>query len=294
MSMAAFVKAVDLGSFASAAEALEMSAQMVGKHVRFLEDRLGVRLLNRTTRRQSLTDVGKAYYERCKIVLLEAEAADTLAADQRSEPRGRLRITMPVHFGRECVAPVLLRLAQHHPALELELSFTDRLADLAQDGYDLAVRTGVLSDRSGIIAKRLARQRMIVCAAPAYLREKGAPERVEQIAAHDSVVYRRFGTVAPWLFPRAGRELAEIMPSGRLQFNDLKAIAEAVVAGAGLGWLPTWLVRQQLSDGTLVDVFPHEDGFLYDAYALWLRTPHMPMKLRLAVDELSAALPGMM
>ena len=114
-SMAVFVKAVDLGSFAAAAAALDLSGPMVGKHVRFLEERLGVRLINRTTRRQSLTDFGRAYYERCRMVLAEAEAADALAADQLSEPRGKLRVTMPVHFGRRCVAPILLELAQQYP-----------------------------------------------------------------------------------------------------------------------------------------------------------------------------------
>ncbi|TIY06350.1 MAG: LysR family transcriptional regulator, partial [Mesorhizobium sp.] len=130
-SMAVFVKTVDLGSFAAAAAALDLSGPMVGKHVRFLEERLGVRLINRTTRRQSLTDFGRAYYERCRLVLAEAEAADALAADQLSEPRGKLRVIMPVHFGRRCVAPILLELAQRYPALELDLSFSDPIADLA-------------------------------------------------------------------------------------------------------------------------------------------------------------------
>src|SRR5919198_6107079 len=158
-SMAVFVKAVDLGSFAAAADALNLSGPMVGKHVRFLEERLGVRLINRTTRRQNLTEFGRAYYERCRVLLAEAEAADALAADQLSEPRGKLRVTMPVLFGRRCVAPILLELAKHYPALELDLSLNDRIADLAEDGYDLAVRTGSLEDESGVVARRIARQR---------------------------------------------------------------------------------------------------------------------------------------
>ncbi|TIV45443.1 MAG: LysR family transcriptional regulator, partial [Mesorhizobium sp.] len=132
-SMEVFVRAVDLGSFAAAAAALDLSGPMVGKHVRFLEERLGVRLLNRTTRRQSLTDFGRAYYERCRIVLAEVEAADALAADQLSEPHGRLRVTMPAHFGRHCVTPVLLELARRFPTLELDLSLSDRFADLVED-----------------------------------------------------------------------------------------------------------------------------------------------------------------
>lgn len=169
-SMAVFIKAVDLGSFAAAADALDMSGPMVGKHVRSLEERLGVRLITRTTRRQTLTEFGRAYYERCRVVLAEAAAADALATDQLAEPRGKLRVTMPVHFGRHCVAPVLLRLARKYPALELDLSFNDRFSDLADDEYDLAIRTGEPEDRSGVVSRRVARQRMVVCAAPAYLK----------------------------------------------------------------------------------------------------------------------------
>src|SRR5690242_20644483 len=174
-SMAVFLRAVDLGSFAAAAEALEMSGPMVGKHVRFLEERLGVRLIHRTTRRQSLTEFGQAYYERCRAVLAEAEAADALASDQLSEPRGRLKVTMPALLGRHCVAPLLLRLAQKYPALELDLSFGDPVADLMEGGYDLAIRTGDLDEQSGVIARRIARQRMVVCGSRAYLKAHGKP-----------------------------------------------------------------------------------------------------------------------
>lgn len=134
-----------------------------------------MRLINRTTRRQSLTDFGRAYYERCRVVLAEAEAADALVADQLSEPRGRLRVTMPALLGRRCVAPILLDFAKQHPSLELELSFTDRIVDLVEDGFDLAVRTGNLEDRAGMIARRIARHSMIVCASPSYVEMHGRP-----------------------------------------------------------------------------------------------------------------------
>ena len=161
-SMAVFVRAVDLGSFAAAADALEMSGPMVGKHVRFLEERLGVRLLNRTTRKQSLTEAGQAYYERCRAVLTGVEAADAVATDQLSEPRGRLRVTMPAMLGRHCIAPVLLKLARKYPQIDLDLSFGDPIANLIEAGYDLAIRTGDLDDHSGLTTRRIARQRMVV------------------------------------------------------------------------------------------------------------------------------------
>lgn len=293
-SMAVFVKAVDLGSFAAAAAALDLSGPMVGKHVRFLEERLGVRLLNRTTRRQNLTEFGRVYYDRCRVVLAEAEAADALAADQLSEPRGKLRVTMPVLFGRRCVAPVLLELAQRHSMLELDLSFSDPIADLAEGGYDLAIRTGTLADQAGVIARRVARQRMIVCAAPSYLEAHGRPLRIEEIGGHHAIIYSRSGRINPWLFPRDGQPPAEVTPVSRLRLDDLEAIAEAAAAGLGLAWLPCWLVRAQIQAGTLVPVLQDQPGYLYDSHAVWLQTPHLPLKVRAAVDALAAALPKFM
>ncbi|MER8461459.1 LysR family transcriptional regulator [Mesorhizobium sp. M1396] len=294
-SMAVFVKAVDLGSFAAAAIALDLSGPMVGKHVRFLEERLGVRLLNRTTRRQSLTDFGRAYYERCRVVLAEAEAADALAADQFSELRGKLRVTMPAHFGRHCVTPVLLRLARQYPMLELDLSLSDRFADFAEDGYDLAIRTGTLDDKAGVIARRVARQDMVVCAAPAYLQSHGEPLRIEDLADHHAIVYRRLGQIVqPWLFAREAQPTQEIMPTGRLRLDDLDAIGDAAAEGMGVAWLPYWLVRDRIQTGALVALLPDQPRYLYDCHALWPQTPHLPLKVRLAVDALAAALPKMM
>jgi len=293
-SMAVFVKAVDLGSFAAAATALDLSGPMVGKHIRFLEDRLRVRLINRTTRRQSLTEVGRTYYERCRIVLAEAETADTLAAEQSSEPRGRLRVAMPVHFGRRCVVPVLLELVRAYPALELDLALNDRIVDLAEDGYDLAIRTGELDDKAGVIARRVARQRMIVCASPAYLDRHGRPQGIADLGAHQAVVYSRSGHTRPWLFPRGDGAPVAVTPVSRLRLDDLDAIADAVTSGMGLGWLPSWLVRDRLEAGALVQPLADAPEFPYDCHALWLRTPHLPRKVRLAVDALAAALPGFM
>ncbi|WP_240324358.1 LysR family transcriptional regulator [Trinickia diaoshuihuensis] len=293
-SMAVFVKAVDLGSFAAAADALDLSGPMVGKHVRFLETRLGVQLLTRTTRRQSLTEFGRAFYERCRLVLAEADAAEALAADQRSDARGKLRVTMPVHFGRRCVAPILLDLVRQHPSLELDLSFNDRFVDLAEGDYDLAIRTGDLDDKAGVVARRIARQRMVVCAAPSYLEAHGRLSRVEELAEHDGLVYRRSGRIRPWLFPRDDGTVDELIPLNRVRLDDLDAIADAAASGLGLAWLPSWLVRDRIAAGTLVRLVPERRPFLYDAYALWMQTPHLPFRVRLAVDTLVARLADLM
>ncbi|MCK1286197.1 LysR family transcriptional regulator [Bradyrhizobium sp. 44] len=293
-SMAVFVKAVDVGSFAAAADALEMSGPMVGKHVRFLEQRLGVRLLNRTTRRQSLTETGQAYYERCRTVLAEAEAADAVASDELSEPRGRLRVTMPALLGRHCIAPLLMKLARRYPHLELDLSFGDPIADIIEARYDLAIRTGDLNDQSGLMTRRIASQRMAVCGSRSYLRANGKPKSLDDLAAHQAIIYRRSGRVRPWLFPREGQPPSEIMPAGRLRLDDLDAIADAATQGMGLAWLPYWLVRERLRAGTLINLLSGQPGFLYDCHALWPRSPRMPPKVRAAVDALAAVLPKLM
>lgn len=293
-SMEVFVRAVDLGSFAAAAEALGLSAPMVGKHVRFLEDRLGVRLINRTTRRQSLTDFGRAYYERCRAILAEAAAAEALAADHLAEPAGRLRVTMPAHFGRRCVAPILYELARRHPRLELELAFGDPLADLLRQGYDLAIRTGTLEDRADLVARRIARQPMLLCAAPAYLERHGVPAALDELERHEAILYGRSGWVRPWRVPREGAPPLEVSPRSRLVLDDLDAIADATAAGLGLSWLPNWLVRERIASGELAIVLPDEPRFLYDAHALWPQTRHLPLKVRIAVDELAKALPALM
>jgi DNA-binding transcriptional LysR family regulator len=293
-SMAVFVRAADLGSFAAAADELGLSAPMVGKHVRFLEERLRVRLINRTTRRQTLTEFGRTYYERCRTILAQVDAADALATDQVRTLHGRLRVTLPVHFGRHCALPVLLDVGRRYPELELDLSFGDRLLDLAEDGYDLAIRTGDLASAPGLVARRVARQVMVVCAAPSYLARHGRPVRIEDLEHCAALVYRRSGPAAPWLFPGDGGVSLAIAPPGRFRFDDLDAIADAACTGAGVAWLPRWLVRERLRSGDLVDLFSEQEGFLYDVHAVWLQAPHVPRRIRVAVDALAAALPALM
>ncbi|MGV6871991.1 LysR family transcriptional regulator [Pseudochelatococcus sp. B33] len=293
-SMAVFVKAVDLGSFAAAADALGLSAPMVGKHVRFLEERLGVRLINRTTRRQNLTDFGREYCERCRLILAEASAADALAATQLAEPRGKLRVTTPVHFGRCCVMPILMALIGRFPDLKLDLSLNDRLTDLAEDGYDLAVRTGDPGNQGGVVGRRVARQRMIVCGSPGYLEANGCPGVINDLRRHNAIVYRRSGIVPPWQFPGPEGSPIEVLPAFRVWMDDLAAIADAATQGAGLAWLPSWLVRERLDAGLLVELLPEQSGFPYDVYALWLSTSAVLPKVRVAIDALASELPKFM
>jgi DNA-binding transcriptional LysR family regulator len=205
-SMSVFAKVAEAGSFAAAADKLGLSAPMVGKHVRFLEDRLGTRLINRTTRRQTLTDFGRAYYDRCKHLLAEAEATDALAGDLLGEPLGPLRVTMPVLFGRRCVAPILLKMAGQYPKLELNLSFSDRPADLMEDGFDLAIRNGSPGEGTGLVFRRIVRQRMTVCASPNYLLAHGTPRSIPDLEQYQAVIYSRSGRSRAWQQPTGSTE----------------------------------------------------------------------------------------
>lgn len=293
-SMSVFAKVVETGSFAAAASILGLSSPMVGKHVRFLEERLGSQLIHRTTRRQNLTDVGRSYYEHCRSLIVQADAADAIARDQHGTPRGVLSVTMPVLFGRRCAAPILLGLAKTHPELELRLSFSDHHVDLITDGFDLSVRSGAVTEGAGLMIRRIGQQRMTVCASPDYLAKHGMPETIEAIEDHQGIVYSRSGRAKTWLFPEPQGTTGSVLPRTRLLFDDLEAIMDAALQGMGLAWLPCWLVRSNVRSGALVKVLPDTPGLAFDIQALWLQTPHMPLRLRVAIDALAAGLPGVL
>lgn len=293
-SMSVFAKVAEVGSFAAAADLFGLSAPMVGKHVRFLEERLGARLINRTTRRQSLTEFGRLYYERCRLVLAEADAADALADEMQGAPRGPLRVTVPVLFGRRCVAPVLLGLARRYPELELILSFSDRPVDLMDDRFDLAVRNGAIGDGVGLMSRRVARQRMTVCGAPAYLEAHGTPSTLAELEDHAGILYGRSGLTRSWMFPQGEGGALAVTPRSRLRFDDLEAIADAAIAGMGLAWLPCWLVREHVRSGALVRLLPEIPTTAFHSHVLWLETPYLPLRIRLAIDALAAELPRFM
>lgn len=293
-SMSVFVKALDVGSFAAAADALGISAPMVGKHVRFLEDRLGTRLINRTTRRQSVTDFGRAYYERCKLVLAEADAADALASDLLGVPRGPLRVSMPVLFGRHCVAPVLISLAQSHPELELNLSFNDQPVDLMDGRFDLAIRNGSIGEGTGLKVRSLVHQRMTICASPTYVEKHGSPRSIEDLKTCQGIIYSRSGRARPWRFPQKNGVFVEVTPENRIRLDDLEMIANAAVSGLGVAWLPSWLIRDRLQSGALVSLLPDHPTLILDSHMLWLQTPYLPLRIRLAIDVLSQNLPRTM
>lgn len=286
-----FAETVKAGSFAKAAERLLVTRSAVGKAITRLEERLGARLFHRSTRSLSLTEDGRLYFESCQRALDELGAAESLLESGRKEVSGRLRVTMPVLLGRWCVAPLLLQWAAGHPALELELNLSDRPVDLIADGFDLAIRNGALKPDSSLRARRLATQRKVLCASPAYLARRGTPVDVAGLEAHDHLQYRRSDRVQPIQFVGERGALIELTPKGRIRADDLSVLAEAAIGGMGLAWLPSWLVQAPLRDGRLTALLTDHTAAPVETHAVWAANPPMPLRLRLAVDTLVDQLP---
>ncbi|WP_323117875.1 LysR family transcriptional regulator [Burkholderia alba] len=289
--VAEFVDVVDAGSFAAAGTRLGITRSAVAKIVARLEQRLGVRLLQRTTRSLSLTDEGQAYYEQCRRVLADLGAAEAALDAGRREPAGRLRVTAPVLFGRQCVAPVMQQLIERHPLLDIEMSFSDRIADLVDDGFDIAIRIGPLPDHATLVGRYLGVQRMGICASPAYLARRGRPASLADIGAHDGILYGRGGHISPWRIRGADGDVHEYSPAARLRYDDLVAIADAAAAGGGLAWLPCWLMEPYLRNGRLTLVMDSESVLGSEVHALRPKSRHMPPKVRVAIDALVDAIP---
>lgn len=262
-AMAIFVRVVEAGSLSGAADALGMSGPAVVRSLAALERAVGARLLNRTTRRSSLTDEGREYVERCRRVLAEAEEADAAISSRRREPRGRLRITAPVTFGRLHVAPLVANLAARHPDLEVDLLLLDRLVDLVEEGIDAAVRIGPLPE-SSLVALRLGETRRVVCASPAYLKRAGTPRQPADLAAHRTILLTGLGAGDEWLFaqgetavagrtparPRSARNLrVAIRPF--LRTNQMDAALDPCVRGLGCGQFLCYQVNDLLRAGRL-------------------------------------------
>jgi DNA-binding transcriptional LysR family regulator len=254
--MAAFVKTVDVGSFAAAATALSVSPQMIAKHISWLESRLGTRLINRTTRRQSLTEMGKAYYDRCKVVLADAEWADALADQARETPRGRLRINAPVSFGTHTLMPVVAHYLKQFPEVELDLVLNDRYVDPVEEEFEAVFRIGPLKD-SSFMARQLKPFRVLACASPGYLRAKGSPATPAELAQHECLAYASATgpAASEWRFTKdGGNHTIHVKP--RIRLNDAKALINAALHDLGIVFVAEDLARESLIVGSLVRVLP--------------------------------------
>lgn len=287
-SYLAFAETAKHGSFAAAARELGSAPSTLAKAVQRLEAALGVKLFHRTTRQVNLTADGERLFERCQRILAEVEDLQAEAAGARAAPAGRLRVDAPIVFGRRVVLPVLAELVRRHPALQLDLRLQDGFADLVKEGIDLAVRVGPLRD-SGLVARRIASQAMVLCASPAYLAQRGTPRRLEQLAGHDVVVFRlpATGRARPWQFRQRGRAV-EMQPPARVQISDGEGIVAAVVQGLGLAQLPEYMVDRELASGALVELLPALRPAPLPISAVIPSGRLVPARVRLLLDALSA------
>jgi len=286
-SMSVFAKAVESGSFSAAGEALNMSSQLVGKHVQTLEQHLGVRLINRTTRRHHLTEAGFAFYERVKIILAEVEAAEGMAAMSGGIPRGRLRINAPVSFGVHALSRRLPDYLASYPKVSIDMSLSNRFVDLIDEGFDVAFRVGDLSD-SGLIARALAPYRLRLCAAPAYLASRAPITHPVDLEQHECLGFSYTELRTRWSFE--GPEGPISVPvSGKLMVDSGEALLMAARAGMGLLLQPCELVREDLEVGRLVEVLPEFPIATRPFHLLYAPDRRMTPKLRSFVDFAVAA-----
>ncbi|XMB47774.1 LysR family transcriptional regulator [Pseudomonas fluorescens] len=274
-----FLQVVASGNLTEAAERLNLTRSAVGKGLARLEARLGTCLLQRSTRRQRLTEDGQAYYEHCLRALAELEAAESVLESGRQQPRGRLRVSVPLAFGHHYAAPALWALIDSYPELEIDLCFSDRMIDLVQEGFDIAVRIGPLPDTDRLSARRLGQQVMGLAASPAYLQRKGAIESIEDLAVHRGIAYRSNTAQRSRL-------------ASPLIVDDLQAVADAAIAGVGLAWLPSWLIAHYALRGQLQAVLPSYREQPAPIHVIWPTAAHMPAKTRCAIDALVAATPS--
>jgi len=288
-SMAVFVKAAELGSFAATATAMDLSPQMVAKHVAYLENRLGTTLLNRTTRRQSLTAIGSRYYERCKVILSETDSAETLAREMQIQPKGVLRVTAPVIFGSTALAPLVTQYLAQHPEVEVELVLTDRRVEPLEEGFEVIIRVGEVRD-SNLVAVPLKPYRIIACAAPAYLKTHGVPTVPAHLTEHECLAYM-YGTpsiFSHWQFT-CNKKTEEVAVKGRLRSNDWPSLLAAVIGGNGIILGPEYLLSNIIKAGHLIRVLPDYEGQARPMHVLFPAGRPSTAKIRSFVEAVITA-----
>ena len=285
-AMESFVRTVERGSFAAAAVGRGLSATMVGNHVRFLEARLSALLLNRTTRQQSVTEFGRSYYERCRVILAEIEAAETAAEAVQAVPRGLLRVTAPVALGTTVLPGLLASYLGRHPEVRVDLVLQDHRLDLVADELDVAIRAGALPD-SSLIARALPPLQLVVCAAPAYLAAHGTPVSPAELAAHNCLDFAHAAEPLLWRFEGEDDNVA-IGISGNLRINSGPALRAAALEGIGIVMQPKIVVADDLAAGRLVRLLPDHAAPALRLHLLTLPNRRPTPKLRSFMDHIAA------
>lgn len=283
-----FVTAARAGSFTLAADRLGITKSAVGKSIAKLEDRLGCKVFHRSTRRLALTVDGEAYFASCSLAVDEILAAEAFLTSNQKTPGGRLRIDLPAAYGRSVVLPVLLDILAAYPELKLTVTFSDSVVDLIEEGIDLSIRFGTLKDSSGLVARRLAVQKQIICAAPSYIEKYGYPKSLEELQQHRCIVNYRRGQRVSWTVLDEAGVLTRITPPGTHEVGDGDAIIAMAAAGQGICQMPGSLIRDHLNAGRLVPVLENYSQGDVAIHAVWPQTRHLQPKVRRVVDELVA------
>lgn len=282
--MRTYVAVVSEGSFSRAAERLDMSPQLVSKYVAQLEARLGARLLNRSTRRLSITEPGQAYYERCQDILAEIDEMENAVGDATAVARGTLRINAPMTFGTMHLSRAIAGYQHAQPDVGVDLTLDDRIVDIVSEGYDIAIRIGRLQE-SSLVARKLAPVRLVVCASPAYLEQRGVPDTPEDLKDHESLLYTLSSDPDRWRF-REGDELHDVQVSGSFRVNNGDAIRLAALAGRGLALQPTFIVGEDIRAGRLQIVLEDYEVDPMGVYAVYAHRKYLSGKVRTFVDYL--------
>lgn len=283
-----FVITARASSFTEAAEVLGITKSAVGKSIARLEERLGTRLFHRSTRKLSLTTDGEAYLTSCLSALEILDSAENTLSRRKENPAGVVRIDMPASFGRELMMPVLIQLTEKYPDLRLTLTFNDRMIDPVEEGVDLVLRLGELQSTDELIARRLSRQQLFLCASPDYLEKYGTPMEPEALKFHRCIMgYRRGAPLAWRMKPAKGREV-RFTSSQAHQISDGDAILRACLGSLGIAQMPEMMVNRYLDSGELVQLLPDYTPSPVELHVLWPRTRHLIPKVRLIVDELLA------
>ena len=283
-SIEAFVEVADKASFTKAAIGLGVSKSHISRQISDLENRLDAQLLIRTTRKITLTEVGQAFYLRCTDILNSLNDAEQAVIDLQEKPRGRLRFTVAAGFGEDFVTPAAVTFMQRHPDLSIEIDFTNRLVDLIADGYDLAIRAGILKD-SSLIARRIASRELFICGSPNYFKNNSKPDTPSGLVNHNCLI----GTLPTWRF-RDGSRNFDMRIEGNWRSNNGKALLHAARNGLGLVQLPAFYVKDDLEKGTLISILDDYKPADTAVWAVYPHNRHLSAKVRLFVNFLAEEL----
>lgn len=277
-----FIAVVEQGGFSAAARVLGVSKSAVSKRINQLEDQLSVRLLQRTTRRISLTEAGECYYRHARQAWQSAQLAEDSVTQRQSQPHGRLRINAPMSFGRLHIAPLIPDFLAKYPDIEIDMVMDDKHVDLIDAGFDVAIRAGDLPD-SSMVARKLVDCHSVVCASPEYLQRKGCPNTPADLLDHNAVIYSYSENAAQWRFiDQDGVETVEV--SGNYQVNNSEALREALLKGAGVGRLPTFVAGADIKAGRLINLLAQYQMPCKSIYAVFPERTYMPAKVRAFLD----------